>query len=172
MTKSMTNTNRLVLSALFVALGVIIPQIFHMFGLGSVFLPMHIPVILCGFICGPYYGLISGVLTVFLSSTITGMPPMMPVGAAMIFELAAYAFVAGLMYRKTKKIYFSLIVAMIVGRVVSIAAKYIIYSLIGNSFAMVAILTDLFVTAWPGIAIQILAIPAILALLRRYKLIA
>lgn len=170
MTKS--NTNRLVLSALFVALGVIIPQIFHLFGLGSVFLPMHIPVILCGFICGPYWGMIAGALTVILSSVITGMPPMMPVGAAMIFELAAYGLIAGIMYRKTKKIYLSLLIAMVIGRIVSIIAKYVIFGLIGNTFAIAAILTDLFVTAWPGIVLQILAVPVILVLLRKYKLIS
>jgi uncharacterized membrane protein len=168
----MMSTKNLVLSAMFVALGVIIPQFFHMLGLGSVFLPMHIPVIICAYVCGPLLGCLCGAVTVVLSSTLTGMPPMMPTGLAMIFELAAYGLFVGLFYKKSGKIYLSLILGMILGRIVSIIAKYIIFSLISQEFALVSILSGLFITAWPGIVIQLIVIPAIIYLLKRYKLIA
>ena len=76
MTKSKFNTKQLVLAALCVALGVVLPVAFHSIpNAGSVLLPMHIPVLLCGLVCGPVYGLLSGILTPLLSSMITGMPP-------------------------------------------------------------------------------------------------
>ena len=75
MTKSKFNTKQLVLAALCVALGVVLPVAFHSIpNAGSVLLPMHIPVLLCGLVCGPVYGLLSGILTPLLSSMITGMP--------------------------------------------------------------------------------------------------
>lgn len=42
-------TKELVLSALFIALGVVLPMVFHAIGAGPVFLPMHIPVLLRDF---------------------------------------------------------------------------------------------------------------------------
>ena len=60
-----------------------IPQI------GSALSPMHIPVLLCGFICGWPYGLIVGLIAPILRFLLFGMPPIFPTGIAMSFELAA-----------------------------------------------------------------------------------
>ena len=75
-----SKTKRLVMTALFIALGTIVPQAFHMLGLGpsQVFLPMHLPVMICGSLLGPIAGLICGLITPLLSSVLTGMPPLMP----------------------------------------------------------------------------------------------
>ena len=83
-----SKTKRLVMTALFIALGTIVPQAFHMLGLGpsQVFLPMHLPVMICGSLLGPIAGLICGLITPLLSSVLTGMPPLMPVGLAMAVE--------------------------------------------------------------------------------------
>ena len=99
----MNNTRRLVMSALCVALGLVLPLAFHAVpNAGQVFLPMHIPVLLCGLICGPVYGLVCGALTPFLSSVLTGMPPssMLP---GMMCELATYGLVGGLLGGKLFK---------------------------------------------------------------------
>ena len=121
---SMTNTKRLILAGLCVALGIVLPVAFHsVANAGSIFLPMHIPVLLCGLICGWPYGLACGVLAPLLSSLITGMPPMafLP---SMLCELAVYGFVSGLLMRyvKTGKLladlYISLVGAMLLGRLV------------------------------------------------------
>lgn len=99
MTKSKFNTKQLVLAALCVALGVVLPVAFHSIpNAGSVLLPMHIPVLLCGLVCGPVYGLLSGILTSLLSSMITGMPPMAYL-PSMLCELAAYGLAAGVLRR-------------------------------------------------------------------------
>ena len=100
--RELLSSNRTLLmiwAAFFVTLAVLVPTIFHAVGgLGKVFLPMHIPVILCGFICGPYFGLLCGVIAPILSSMITGMPVLIPSGIIMAFELACYGFVSGFLY--------------------------------------------------------------------------
>jgi len=91
----------LVFGALCTAVGVFLPSIFHMFGWsGAVFLPMHIPVLICGFLCGFPYGGLCRILVPFLSSIITGMPPLFPVDTAMMLELCTYGILTGLLYEK------------------------------------------------------------------------
>lgn len=93
-------------------------MIFHAFGLGSTFLPMHIPVLLAGFVISIPFAITVGALTPFLSSVFTGMPPLFPVMPYMVFELAAYGAVASILYRKLKvNVYISLIGSMIAGRI-------------------------------------------------------
>ncbi len=58
-------------------------------------LPMHIPVLLCGLICGWKYGILVGFILPLLRHTIFGMPILFPTGIAMAFELATYGFVIG-----------------------------------------------------------------------------
>lgn len=82
--------------AMFLALGILFPLLFHAVNLGSQFSPMHLPVLLAGMICGPLSGLVVGFLTPLLSSLISGMPPIFPMAVAMAFELAVYGFVSGL----------------------------------------------------------------------------
>ena len=124
-------TKDMVSAALCVALGLIVPQVFHLIpfvgtvpNLGGVFLPMHIPVLLCGLLCGWRYGAACGAVVPLLSSVVTGMPVLWPQGVSMVFELAAYGLVAGLLYRGMKKgVYPALVAAMVPGRLVSGAAK-------------------------------------------------
>ena len=129
MTKSKFNTKQLVLAALCVALGVVLPVAFHSIpNAGSVLLPMHIPVLLCGLVCGPVYGLLSGILTPLLSSMITGMPPMAYL-PGMLCELAAYGLVSGVLWHKAKHtvpmMYASLVTAMVAGRLVWGAVRFV-----------------------------------------------
>lgn len=165
-------TKQLILAALFVALGIAFPSLFHMIGAGPVFLPMHIPVILAGFVCGPALGALCGALTVLLSSLITGMPPMIPNVPIMMCELATYGLVIGLISKKSTNIYLTLISGMVAGRIVNVAASFIVYQIVSKSFAVSVILSGLFITAWPGILLQVILIPAIVYALKRYKLIA
>jgi thiamine transporter ThiT len=118
-----TGVRNLVLAGLFLALGRVLPFFTGQIpAIGQRLLPMHLPVLLCGFVCGGPYGLIVGVLTPLLRSVLFGMPPMFPTALAMAFELAAYGLLAGLFYRLfPKKIgfaYLALVLAMIGGRVV------------------------------------------------------
>ena len=91
-----STTKKLVSCALCIAIGVLLPMAFHVIpNGGSIFLPMHIPVLICGLFCGAPYGLACGIITPFLSSMTTGMPPAMILPQMMI-ELAVYGLVTGL----------------------------------------------------------------------------
>ena len=112
---------KIALSGLFIAFGFILPMVFHMFSMGgSVFLPMHIPVLMAGFFLGPACGATVGIITPILSGLLTGMPPLVPVMPIMAFELCGYGLITGLVFSKTNKIYISLICAMITGRLFAI----------------------------------------------------
>ena len=173
---SMTNTKRLILAGLCVALGIVLPVAFHsVANAGSIFLPMHIPVLLCGLICGWPYGLACGVLTPLLSSLITGMPPMafLP---SMLCELAVYGFVSGLLMRyvKTGKLladlYISLVGAMLLGRLVLGLLNAVLFH--AGEYSVALWTTSAFVTALPGIVIQLAVIPVLVFALKKSKLIA
>ncbi len=164
---------RMVLAALFVAIGFLLPFLTGQIQqIGNMLSPMHIPVLLCGFVCGPFWGLLVGAVTPLLRSLTLGMPPLMPVAAAMAFEMAAYGLAAGLLYRalprKTISVYIALVAAMLIGRVVWGVAMY---ALTGGAFSMQAFLAGAFINAWPGIILHILLIPAIVIALERAKLI-
>ena len=95
----MIKNKKVVLTALFIALGLTLPMITaNVPMIGNMLLPMHFPIIICGLICGAGYGALAGVITPLLRSFIFGMPPLFPIAAAMAFELAAYGAVAGLVY--------------------------------------------------------------------------
>jgi len=164
------NTRKTVYSGVFIALGIIIPQIFHYIGgpaLGSIILPMHLPVIVAGFICGPLAGVLTGILTPVLSSTITGMPPV-PKLWFMIIELAAYGGLSGLLYFKMKmNIILSLILSMIAGRIIYGGAFIIAVNLFGINLPPALGVTGALIKGIPGIILQLILIPVIIVVLER-----
>lgn len=133
--------------------------------LGSVLCLMHIPVLLCGFLCGWPWGAAAGFIAPLLRSVIFGMPPMPVVAVPMAFELATYGATAGLLYRKFPRtipgICASLVIAMIAGRVIWGIAKLILCRMMGTEFAYFASVAEAFVTALLGIGVQLVLIPAI-----------
>ena len=170
----MTSVKKLVFTAACTALCLVLPMAFHAIpNAGQVILPMHIPVLLCGMICGWPFGAVCGLLGPLLSSVITGMPPaaMLP---AMMVECAAYGFASGLLmkYVRTGKdnldLYISLICAMILGRVVAGFAKAWIFTPGVSPFAWVS--TSL-VTGVPGIVLQLAVLPLVVKALTRARLI-
>lgn len=129
----------LVLSAFFIALGIILPFItMQIPKIGNMLLPMHIPVMLCGFICGGPYGFIVGLIVPLLRSVLTGMPVMIPMAVTMAPELAVYGLVTGFLYQKVKTrrfgIYITLFSAMICGRFIWGVVSLGVFSLLGNAF--------------------------------------
>lgn len=172
----MSVVKKSILTAVCIALCVVLPQAFHAVGAasGSVFLPMHIPVLLCGLICGWPYGLLCGLAGPWLSGLMTGMPPA-PVLPGMMVECAVYGLASGLMMQlvHTKStygdLYISLIAAMLAGRVLSGIAKALIFS--AGEYTMAAWVASSFVTALPGILIQIVLLPSIVFALMKAKLI-
>lgn len=170
----MSHIKKLVLAAVCGALCVVVPMAFHSIpNAGQMFLPMHIPVLLCGMLCGWPYGLACGLIGPALSSLITGMP-LPAVLPGMLVECAVYGCVSGVLLHfirtgnRCADLYLSLVPAMLLGRVVSGIVKKLILT---PGLSLNAWVTASFVTALPGIAIQLLLVPALLLGLERAKLI-
>lgn len=173
----MKSTRKLTFSGLFLALGLLLPFLTAQIpNIGQMLLPMHIPVLICGFVCGWPYGLIVGFITPVLRSVLFGMPPMLPHAVAMAFELAAYGFVTGLLYKLLPKknafVFVTLIISMLSGRAVWGAASYILYTLSGSAFTWEIFMGGAVLNAIPGIVLQIILVPAIIIALKRARLMA
>jgi cation transport ATPase len=173
--QSMSYVKKSIITAVCIALCVVLPMAFHAIqNAGSIFCPMHIPVLLCGLICGWPFGLLCGFAGPVLSSLLTGMPPITYLPSMMV-ELAAYGFVTGLMMRliHTKNIYFdlyaSLLTAMLAGRLLAGVTKALIFA--AGEYSMAVWVTGYFVTSFPGIVIQIVLIPTLISALMRARLI-
>lgn len=153
-----------VIGAIFIAMGLLLPIIFHAAGaMGSVFLPMHIPVLMAGLLLGPRLGFWVGLLTPSLSSLLTGMPPMFPSLAIMAPELAAYGFFAGLLYRVTKlALVAALVVAMLCGRLVAGLDIWLLVQFVGLQMSPWIFVSAAVVKGLPGMAIQLIFIPLLI----------
>jgi len=174
MTK-MSILKRALICAVCIALCVVLPMAFHSIpDAGSILSPMHIPALLCGLVCGPWFGLLCGLAGPLLSSQLTGMP-MMAYLPPMMVELAVYGLVAGLMMQfvRTKKslvdVVISMIAAMLVGRIVAGAAKALIFA--AGEFTMAMWISSYFVAMIPGIIMHLVAVPALYYALEKAHLI-
>lgn len=173
MSSKQKNLRRRILAAMFLALALALPFLTGQIPqVGCALCPMHIPVLLCGFFCGPWYALAVGLVAPLLRFALFGMPPPMPTGIAMCFELATYGFVSGLLYKLLpgKKVftYVTLIAAMLAGRIIWGIARVILAGLAQSEFAWTAFLSGAFVNAVPGIILHILLIPVLVIALKRY----
>ena len=170
------NFINLALAAMFLSLSYVMPFLTGQIQqIGNMLCPMHIPVILCGFICGGPWGLVVGFIAPFLRSLTLGMPPMYPVAFAMAFELGAYGFMSGILYRAFPKkrgyIYCTLIISMIIGRLVWGAVQFCCMGLDSSKFGFAAFWSGAVVNAVPGIILQIVLIPIVVMLLEKTKII-
>ena len=160
-------------SAMFMAAGLVLPFFTGQIPqIGNMLLPMHIPVLLCGLICGWQYGLIVGFLLPLVRNMIFGMPMLFPTGICMAFELATYGFASGWLYEHSKwkcivALYRSLIAAMLAGRVVWAFIRVILLGVAGVEFTFTIFLMESFVNAIPGIILQLIFIPAFMVALNR-----
>lgn len=167
---------KMILAALFLALAYVLPFLTGQIPeIGSMLCPMHLPVLVCGFICGPVWGAVVGfVAPLFRSILAGGFPPMFPTAVCMAFELAAYGAISGLMHKllpsKKPFIYCSLLIAMIAGRLVWGAAMFIFVGT-GGGFTLAAFLAGAFTNATPGIILQIVLVPAIVMLIDNIKIL-
>ena len=163
---------KLTLSAMFLAMAFIMPFLTGQIPqIGSMLCPMHIPVLLCGFLCGTPWGIGVGFIAPLLRSFILGMPAMFPKAFCMAFELATYGFIAGFLYNKLPKkkinVYVSLISAMVIGRLVW---GFVMFGCMGfdiSKFGLSAFLAGAVLNAIPGIVIQLIFIPVVVIALEK-----
>ena len=173
--KKSFSVRKLVFAAVCLALCMVLPLItMHIQAIGNALCPMHIGVLLCGFICGPWYGLAVGFIAPLLRFALFGMPPIYPTGLAMCFELAAYGLFAGILYKALPKnipmLYVSLICSMLLGRIVWGLARCALALFGGVEFSWQAFVAGGFTTAIPGIILHIVIIPPIVLALKKAKL--
>lgn len=172
---------KITLSGMLLAIGIVLPFLTGQIPeIGAMLCPMHIPVIICGFICGWKYGLIVGLILPILRSIMFSMPPMYPGALSFAFEFGTYGLVSGLGYELIKKmnknniiyLYIVLIITMLLGRTVWGAVRYIM-ALIDNTipFSFTIFLSGAFVTAWPGIILQLVLIPILVNSLKNVNII-
>lgn len=171
-----SSIRNLVLAGLFVALGLVLPSLTGRIpALGQRVLPMHIPVLIAGFVCGWPYGLVVGFITPLLASIINGMPPMFPVAISMAFELGTYGLLTGLFYKLLPKkplyTYLALILAMLGGRVVLGLANVVLLGMNGKPYTFEMFMAGAFINAIFGIIIQIIIIPILINSLQKARLI-
>jgi len=175
-TKNREEIKNLSASAICLALALFLPFLTGQIPeIGQALLPMHIPILLCGFICGPRYAAIVGLTAPLLRFMLFGMPAIMPMGVAMSFELATYGIVVGLLYKMLPKkvvfIYVSLVAAMLAGRAVFGLAFLQTLGIQGGQYSWEAFVSGVFVSALPGIILHIILIPIIVIAMQKARFI-
>ena len=169
------NVYNLILSAMFMAIGILLPFITAQIRyIGNMLLPMHIPILLCGLICGWRYGAAVGFITPLLRSALFGMPVLFPNAIGMAFELAAYGFLIGFIYCRFQKknllaLYVALLAAILGGRIIWGVARTLLFGVGGEPFTLSLFITNAFITAIPGIVLQLILIPSVMILLKLMK---
>lgn len=172
----MNRTKKLVVSALLLALALVLPFLTGQIPeVGNMLLPMHLPVLLAGFAVGGPSAMTIGAIAPLLRSVLWGMPPLFPKAIGMAFELAAYGFVSGVLYSKSRKnskaVFVSLITAMVAGRIIWGVVSFALYGIMGNTFTIAIFMGEAFVNAVPGIIVQLILIPLLVAALKRANII-
>lgn len=163
-------TRDLVVSGLMLALGVIIPYIFHSTGIpGTMFLPMHIPVFIGGFLLPPYLAFALGILTPIINSLATGMPKLLPIGIIMIFELGTYGLLTSILYRKIKlPPIIVMILAMLGGRIMGGLGVFILAIFLEINLEPITYVIGAITAGIPGILIQVFILPILIHAITRY----
>ena len=156
-------TRKLTYAALYLAIALALPFITGQIPeIGKALCPIHIPALLCGFMCGWPWGMAVGFIAPLLRSVLFGMPALFPSAVAMAFELAAYGGMAGFLYEKLPRkpwtTYLVLIVSMVAGRLAGLT---------GSTFTVALFLAGAVMNAIPGIILQLVLIPILVMAMDR-----
>ncbi len=168
------HTKKTIISAVFLALGIVLPFLTgQMKEIGDTLLPMHIPVMLCGLICGARYGFATGAILPLLRAVTVGMPPVYPNAVWMSVELATYGFIIGFLYFSFQKkqiwwLYCCLVISMICGRISWGITKAVLLGVSGKTFTFQAFIAGGIIDSLPGIIVQLVLIPVIIRLKDRF----
>ncbi len=166
---SKTNNKKMIISAMFLAVAYLLPFFTGQIPqIGSMLCPMHIPVLLCGFVCGAFWGGLVGLAAPVLRSVTLGMPVLFPMAVCMALELFTYGTVAGFLHKvwNGRLVYVSLLLAMTAGRLVWGLSMFFCMKLIGAEFGSSAFLAGAVTNAVPGIIVQIILVPILVKFLK------
>lgn len=173
----MRTTRSIVLTALMIAIGLVLPPVVRMIPQGGVlFSPMHIPALLAGLCIGPVEGIITGLVCPILNNLMYGMPQ----GSTLIgmcVELPVYGLISGLLMRllkrsiknETARVYISLIAAMLAGRIAGgITQAFVLGT---ANYSLQLWVSSYLIGTAPAIVIHLILIPAVYFALRKAKLV-
>ncbi len=160
----MKNTKKIAIASMLLAVSFVLPFFTGQIPeIGNMLCPMHIPVILCGFVTGPAWGFVVGLISPVLRSVILGMPPLFPTAFSMAFELSAYGFISGFLFerlpRKNIYIYINLVISMILGRIIWGIVTFMLMGLDTETFGFSVFISSAVINAVPGIILQLIVIP-------------
>ena len=169
---SSRQTRKMTYAAMYLGIALALPFITGQIPeIGKMLCPMHIPVLLCGFLCGWSWGLAIGFIAPPLRSVLFGMPALFPSSVAMAFELAVYGAVSGWLYKalpkRKGKVYFVLVIAMIAGRLVWGGVQMILSGLVHTEFTPALFLAGAVTNAIPGIVLHLVLIPVVVMAMER-----
>lgn len=172
--KKQKSINNLALSAIFLALAIILPFFTGQIpAVGNMLCPMHIPVLLCGFVCSAPWGMAVGAVAPLIRSMVFGKPILFPSAISMAFELAVYGLMTGVLYKVFPKkkgyIYISLVLAMISGRIVWGMAQFSLLKFNATGFGFAAFWAGAVTNAIPGIILQIVFVPVLVMLCEKFR---
>ncbi|MCL2179423.1 MAG: hypothetical protein FWB81_08480 [Cystobacterineae bacterium] len=146
-------------------IGLLLPTLFHAVGLGRVFLPMYLPILVGAFVLPLRWAVGVGVLTPLLSALLTGMPPWFPpIAVWMAMELGLMALTANLLGRKLPTPW-ALALSLLLGRCFYAALVFASARLLALPPGVVTVASWL--SAWPGMLLAMLVVPTSVAALRR-----
>lgn len=142
------------------AAALLLPVVFHLLRLGSVFMPMYLPLVLLGFYVRPAPAAVTAVVTPLLSGAVTGMPPFHPpVAVVMAAELGVMAALTAGVRTRWPRVNEWLLLApvLLFGRALHVAAVYGLARVLELPAAFLAGLS--FAAGWPGILLMMSVIP-------------
>jgi hypothetical protein len=172
----MSSVKKACIASICTALCYVLPLAFHALGVGSAFSPMHIPVLLCGLICGWSYGAFCGIAGPVISSLLSGMPSTIQL-IYMVPELLTYGLVSGLLMKVIRTrhtyadMYLSLIPAMILGRIVGGIAQAVFYISTAREYSVAIWASAYFIGSIPAIILHLVILPSMVMLLMKAHLI-
>lgn len=150
---------QIIISAITAACAVVLPVLFHLLGLGSIFMPMFIPLSIGAYFLSPAYAFLTGTIAPITSTLLTGMPPLYPpIAIIMMVELSIFCFVISfLKHRFNCNNYVIILFAIIVDRIILYLLYAVVLPYFNISFAIFSIYDLL--KSFPGIILLIVITP-------------
>ncbi|HET6438583.1 MAG TPA: hypothetical protein VFG59_11010 [Anaeromyxobacter sp.] len=159
---SRLSPRELALSGVFGAAALVLPFLFHLAHLGSLFMPMYLPLVTLAFLVRPGPAAVTALVTPLLSAALTGMPPFYPpVAVCMALELAAMAALLSWLHRRWSKagVLPFLVPVLVLGRVLSVGLVYAFSRVMTLPAPFLAGVS--FLSGWPGIVLMVVVVPVL-----------
>ena len=163
-------SRELALAGLFGAAALALPFLFHLVHLGSLFLPMYLPLVTLALLVRPAPAGVTAVATPLLSAALTGMPPFWPpIAFLMAIELGAMTVVLSALRRRWPQGSTLLVLApvLILGRLLSVGLVYLSAQAMTLPAGFLASVS--FLSGWPGVILMLVVVPGVVRLVDGHR---